>query len=1014
MIGRTLSHYQIIDEISRGGMGVVYRALDLRLNREVALKVLPEDLVNDPARRQRLMQEARAASALEHPHIAVIHAVEEAEGVTFIAMELIRGDKLSDVIHRERMPARRALDLAVEVAEGLVRAHEKHIVHRDLKPANVMVTDAGHAKIIDFGLAKLVAPIDGNAATATALGGQTDPGIILGTVAYMSPEQARGVNVDHRSDIFSFGIVLYEMLTGHPPFQGRSSIDTLNAILNQPAPHLPTLAGVPAEASADIQRLIEKCVAKDPDDRYQGMKDVVVDLRVARRHLESSSIPAVTTAPGRATAGLPGRWTMMGAAVVVVAAVAASVLLWRSRSAPAPVAASPDAKPSIAVLYFDNNTGNASLDWMRKGLTDMMVTDLSQSPDIEVLGTDRLQQILQDLHHPNDAVITADIAQQVAERTGVKSVLIGNFIKAGDTIRISVRLQDARTSKIHSAERVEGIGDSSLFSMIDELTRRIKSKVDALRSTPPSRLLGRPGAADAAARTGVDRGLRDITTASIDAYRYYAQGIDLHERSLERQAIPLFEKAISIDPGFAMALIKLAVVENNVRDVAKRDEYAKRALDNVDRVTLREKYYIEGYYYSGRVDTTSRAIEAYTKAVTLYPDHQSARHNLALIYATLERLPESIAQYEELRQRGAVTASTYGNLALCYVASGQVDQALAVMQEYVRLYPEVSAGQLTLGYAILAAGRLDDAMAAVVKADSLLPGNPQTAQARWFLLAVTGQWPEADIVANKMAAPSTNPFQQWIGLIDLAMANLYRGQTAAALAQVDRSVRLKGLSATWRASSRGGAGSTFLDLSKPADALSQGLAGMPDAENRPEEFGIFRVIAAAQASLGRRADADATLARLKQQADLLPGNAQQRAVHWASGEVALARGDAPAAIAELEQAQTMLPAHGGLGAPSPHVPIWFALASAYRAAGKDAESARWFQRVADSGYEHVYSPIQYVRSFYVLGTIAEKQGNLEKARQYYQRFLGYWQNGDIDRDRVADAVRKIGSTRATR
>ncbi len=590
MIGRTLSHYQIIDEISRGGMGVVYRALDLHLNREVALKVLPEDLVHDPERRQRLVQEAQAASALEHPNIAVIHAVEEAEGVTFIAMELIRGDKLSDVIHQARMPAKRVLDLAVEMAEGLARAHEKNIVHRDLKPANVMVTDAGHAKIIDFGLAKLVAPIDRDGATATALRGQTDPGVILGTVAYMSPEQARGAKVDHRSDIFSFGIVLYEMLTGHPPFQGLSSIDTLHAILNQPAPHLPALTGVPAEVGADIQRVIEKCVAKDPDDRYQGMKDVVVDLRIARRHLESSSIPATANAPARASGGLMGRRTIVGAAAVVLIAVVAGALLWRSRNAAPPVAASSDGKPSIAVLYFENNTGNASLDWMRKGLTDLMVTGLSQSPDIEVIGTDRLQQILQELHHPNGAAITADVAQQVALRTGANSVLIGNFVKVGDTIRISASLKDVKTNKIVGSERVEGDGDASVLKTIDELTRLIKSKVDALRVMPPGSLLGRPGAAGATTKTGVDRGLTDITTASIDAYRFYAQGIDLHERSLERQAIPLFENAIAIDPNFAMALIKLAVAENNVQDFAKRDEYAKRAFENVDRVTLREKY----------------------------------------------------------------------------------------------------------------------------------------------------------------------------------------------------------------------------------------------------------------------------------------------------------------------------------------------------------------------------------------------------------------------------------------
>src|SRR5712691_1923349 len=227
LIGRTLSHYQIVEEISRGGMGVVYRALDLRLNREVALKVLPPELMADADRRQRFVQEARAASALEHPHIAVIHAVDEADGVSFIAMELVRGEKLSDVLARGHLPPGRALEIATEVAEGLARAHDKGIVHRDLKPANVMLTEDGHAKIIDFGLAKLIDTLSGDSGGETLAKANTDPGLVLGTVSYMSPEQARGGKVDHRSDVFSFGVLLHEMLTGRPPFRGNTSIDTM-------------------------------------------------------------------------------------------------------------------------------------------------------------------------------------------------------------------------------------------------------------------------------------------------------------------------------------------------------------------------------------------------------------------------------------------------------------------------------------------------------------------------------------------------------------------------------------------------------------------------------------------------------------------------------------------------------------------------------------------------------------------------------------------------------------------
>ena len=503
MVGRPLSHYKILDEISRGGMGVVYRAVDTKLNREVAFKVLPADLISDPERKRRFLQEAQAAASLEHPHIATIYEVDEAEGVTFMVMELIGGDKLKDVIEHENLSLARVLDLSVEVAEGLARAHDKGIVHRDLKPANVMLTEDGHAKIIDFGLAKLVEPLGRDDEEAqTALRKETDPGIIMGTVAYMSPEQARGAKVDHRSDIFAFGIVLYEMLAGKPPFQGASGTDTLSSILRDPAPSLPTQgAEMSAELAADLQRIIEKCLAKEPNERYQGMKDVAVDLRTARRRLESGAVSgSVSGVSGPVAAQPPSkRWLWVGAAAGVGLLVAVLALFLRPSSrAPATVSSE---KPSVAVLYFENNTGDPSLDWLRTALTNMLVTDLAQSPDVEVLGTDSLYQILEEMNRLDDRVTSLEVVQEVAERAGVSTVLLGNFVKAGETIRINVRLQEAATGRVITSEKVEGVGEDSIFPMVDDLTRRIKSKFNI------------PRTADAVS----DQNVADVTTSSVEA-----------------------------------------------------------------------------------------------------------------------------------------------------------------------------------------------------------------------------------------------------------------------------------------------------------------------------------------------------------------------------------------------------------------------------------------------------------------------------------------------------------------
>ena len=291
MIGKTLSHYRVLEEIGRGGVGVVYRALDTTLGREVALKVLGPAALLEPEQERRFQQEARAAASLAHAAVSVIYEIDQADGATFIAMELVRGRPLSASIAGAPLEPGRALDLAIEVAEGLVEAHARGVVHRDLKPKNVMLTESGHAKIIDFGLAKLLRPRPPFESGAdTPPWGDTDPGRILGTAAYMSPEQVRGGDVDARSDLFALGALLYEMLSGEPAFRRETGVETLHAVLKEPAPRL--LEAPLGVAGPVLQRVLDRCLAKAPDDRYASAAELLTDLREARRRLAAAAEPA--------------------------------------------------------------------------------------------------------------------------------------------------------------------------------------------------------------------------------------------------------------------------------------------------------------------------------------------------------------------------------------------------------------------------------------------------------------------------------------------------------------------------------------------------------------------------------------------------------------------------------------------------------------------------------------------------------------------------------------------------
>jgi eukaryotic-like serine/threonine-protein kinase len=464
---RTISHYRIISKLGAGGMGEVYLAQDTKLDRKVALKVLPAELAANQDRMRRFTQEAKAAAALNHPNIATIHEIGEHDGTHYIVMELVDGVTLRHEIHQNQTELRKLLKYLQQVAEGLAKAHAAGIVHRDLKPDNIMVTGDGHPKILDFGLAKLIEPQQisgsGSSEVATAIMPQpSSSGAIMGTVGYMSPEQAKAKNVDQRSDIFSFGCVLYEAVTGRKPFVGDSVVDTLHKIIYD-APPLVTDSN--PTASPELQRVIRRCLAKDPDERFQSIKEVAIELKELRRELEGVAVtgsPAVkgemvsvseiATLSGADKTGNPasslstrasstqpvvagvGHRKMITAAVaglVLIAAIAALGFYLRSHSTNGAI-------QSIAVLPFQNRSADQDTDYLSDGLAESLIFRLSQLPGLKVSPTTSIMR-----YKGKDTDLS-----KIASELGVDSVMTGRFTKRGDNLDITVELVDTRKQQI--------------------------------------------------------------------------------------------------------------------------------------------------------------------------------------------------------------------------------------------------------------------------------------------------------------------------------------------------------------------------------------------------------------------------------------------------------------------------------------------------------------------------------------------------------------------------------------
>ena len=661
MIGQTFSHYRVLEKLGTGGMGIVYKAQDLRLERYVALKFLPDNLTNDAQALERFRREALAASALNHANICTVHDIGEQDGRPFLAMEFIDGETMRRHVNNKPLPVEEILALGIQIADALDAAHAEGIIHRDIKPANIFVTKRGQAKVLDFGLAKLISKRDGDTDVSdSSHPGLENPisivGVISGTPSYMSPEQIRGDDLDVRADVFSMGLLLYEMATGQKAFPGSTGGVIIEAILSKsPAPVRSLNPDIPVE----LEAFINKAIDKDKELRYQSAAELRSDLQVLKRGFESghtqSSQLLATAGTKRGPWHKRKKWAAPAAAGAVIAVMGVGSWFYDTRRAHAL-----NETDTVVLADFTNKTNDAVFDdALRQGLA----VQLEQSPFLSLISDQRTRQTLQLMGKSSDAKLTPEIARELCERTASKAYLSGTISNIGSQYVLGINAVNCQTGDTLAQEQATADSKEHVLGALGDAANKLREKLGESLKTVHK--LATP--------------IEQATTPSLEALQAYSMGRNLMlTQGNYTAAVPPFQRAIQLDPNLAMAYASLGTTYHNLGEKELAAENTRRAFELRAKVSEREKFYIESHYHHFVTGDLEKAKQVYELWAQTYPRDSVPPTNLGVVYQTLGNYEKSLEEFRTTQRLAPNDAVSYSNMLSVLVNLNRVKEARAM------------------------------------------------------------------------------------------------------------------------------------------------------------------------------------------------------------------------------------------------------------------------------------------------------------------------------------------------